>query len=184
MLTLNFTLTKEDFCNFYLHVMWDDPAKQKKRRLHYIKQIVTSITFTTVFYFTGLFSRGNSFAYIIVGFLLLSTILSITGLRSGLINEAKNISGDADNRSLFLNTKLFINERSIILTDELTERIFKWQSIIKMQENNEYFFLFYTASEAIIIPKRILKNVQTKNALDELLAKFLSLDAVIGAQID
>ena len=184
MLTLNFALTKEDYCNFYLHVMWDDLAKQKKRKFHYVKQVGTAALFVTVFYFSGLFNRNSSFAYIVISLLLLTSILSITSLKSSLRNQAKVISDDIDNSSIFLQTRLVLNESEIILTNGLIEQIFKWAAIIRMQENKEYYFLFYNASEAIIIPKRLLKSTQIKSTLDDLLNKYLTFDAFIGYQID
>lgn len=183
MLTLNFALTKEDFCNFYLFVMWDKPSKQKKRRLLYLKQIVTTILFLTVFYFTGLFNRSNSFAYIVVSFLLLTTILSITGLRSGLKSEANKISENVDNASIFLNSLVVINENGISLKDKLSERIFKWEAFNKLEENKDYYFIFYTASEALIFPKSIFKSEADKTIFDQLLSRFLSFEAAFGNQL-
>ena len=183
MLSLNFALTKNDFCNFYLHVMWDAPAKQKKRQWHFLKQIITTILFITVFFITGLFKRSNSFSFIVLVLILLTTILSAIGLRSGIKKEAEKISDHIDNASFFLPTVIIISNGGFHLKDEFTERIFHWPAFTKMEENEGYYFLFYTASEAIILPKRTFRSPQDKEIFEELLAKFLSFEATFKNQI-
>lgn len=180
MLTLHYALTKEDYSNYYSFVAWDAPGKHKKRSLYYLRQIGTIVLFTAVFYFTGLFDRSSMFAFVVIGFILLTSIVSMTGARSAIVGQADKISDNPENSSIFLINNVTISETGILLQDEYTERKFRWPAFIKKQENGAYYFLFYNASEAVIIPKKVFKSAADKALFDGLLVQFLSFDAEVG----
>jgi hypothetical protein len=179
MLTLQYALTKDDYNNYYTFVTWDAPGKQKKRGLYYLRQMGTIVLFTAVFFYTGLFDRSSIFAFIVISFILLTSVLSITGVRSSIIQQAKNISDDPENASIFIPTVVTISETGILLMDEFSERKYQWLAFTKKQENNDYYFLFYSSLEAIIIPKRVFKHSE-QLLFDGLLSRFLSFDAELG----
>jgi len=179
MLTLQYSLTKEDYNNYYVFVTWDAPGKQKKRGLYYLRQMGTIVLFTAVFFYTGLFDRSSIFAFIVICFILLTSILSITGVRSSIRQQARNISDDPENAAIFISTTVNVSETGLLLKDEFSERKYHWLAFTKKQENNEYYFLFYSSLEAIIIPKRVFKQSE-QILFDNLLARFLSFDADLG----
>ena len=180
MLTLNFALTKDDYDNFYTFVAWDSPGKHAKRSLYFLKQLGTIVLFTGIFYYTELFDRNSLFAFIVISLILVTAILAITGVRSSIKNQAKKISNDPENSSIFVNTAVVISAAGIFLRDDLTERKLQWPAFIKKLENKEYYFLFYNSMEAIIIPKRVFKNKEDKLLFDSLLIQFLSFEAELG----
>jgi YcxB-like protein len=179
MLTVQYALTKDDYNNYYTFVTWDAPGRQRKRSLYYLRQIGTIILFTAVFFYTGLFDRSSIFAFIVISFILLTSVISITGVRSSIMQQAKKISDDPENTSIFAPAIVTISETGIFLQDEFTERKYQWQAFIKKQENSEYYFLFYSSLEAIIIPKRVFKTTE-QILFKSLLAQFLSFDAEVG----
>lgn len=180
MLTLQYALTKEDYSNYYTFVTWDAPGKQRKRSLYYLRQMGTIVLFTTVFYYTGLFDRSSLFAFIVIAFILLTSVLSITGVRSSIRQQAEKISDDPENSSIFTTTIVTISETGILLHDEFRECKFQWQAFTKKQEDDDYYFLFYSSLEAIIIPKRVFKSAEDKILFEGLLSQFLSFDAEVG----
>ena len=179
MLTVHFNLTKEDYNNYYIFVSWDAPGNQRKRALYFLKNMGTIVLFTAVFYLTGLFDRSSVFAFVVISFILITSVLSITGVRSSIRQQAEKISNDPENISLFTTTAITISETGILLQDEFTERRFQWYAFIKKQENKEYYFLFYSSLEAIIIPKRAFKASE-QLLFEGLLSRFLSFDADLG----
>ena len=179
MLTLHYALTKEDYNNYYIFVTWDAPEKQKKRSLYYLKQMGTIVLFTAVFFYTGLFDRSSIFSFIVISFILLTSVVAITGVRSSIRQQAKNISDDPENASIFISTSVSISETGILLQDKFSERKYQWAAFTKKQENNNYYFLFYSSLEAIIIPKRVFKQSE-QILFEDLLARFLSFDADLG----
>ena len=153
---------------------------KKKRSLHYLKQSGSIVLFTALFYYTGLFNRSSYFAFIVIAFILLTSILTITGVRSSIVTQAQKITDDPDNSSIFIPTTVIIGETGISLHDEFSERKFRWAAFIKKQENSDYYFLFYNSLEAVIIPKRVFRSDEDKILFDKLLVQFLSFDAEIG----
>jgi len=179
MLTIHYALTKVDYNNFYTYVTWDAPGMQRKRSLYYLRQMGTIVLFTAVFYFTGLFDRSSLFAFIVISFILLTSILSMTGVRSSIRQMAKKISDDPENASIFIASIITVSETGILIRDEFSERKYQWKAITKKQENTEYYFLFYSSLEAIIIPKRFFKAGE-QSLFENLLSRFLSFEAEIG----
>ena len=179
MLNLQFAITREDYNNYYLFVTWDAPGKQRSRSRYYLRQMGTIILFTAVFYFTGLFDRSSWFAFLVISFILLTSVLSITGVRSSIRQQAEKISNDPENAALFNTTNVIISETGISLKDEFTARLFQWPAFIKKQENEAYYFLFYSSLEAIIIPKKIFK-FDEHLIFQQLLSSYLSFDAEVG----
>jgi len=102
MITLNYALTKEDYVNYYTYVTWDAPENRKKRMIYYAKQVVPIVLFLTAFYYTGLFQRNSLFIMVIAGFLLLTTLLSLMGVRSNSVRLAEKVADDPANGSIFL----------------------------------------------------------------------------------
>ena len=179
MLSFEYTLTKNDYSNYYFFVTWDAPGKQQKRYLYFLRQLASVLIFTGLFYYTGLFNRGILFSAVAITLIFLTSILSITGIKSSINKQSASIANDPDNESLFTHTVVSVSETGILLKDEFKECKFQWNAFIKKQENVDYYFLFYSSLEAIIIPKRIFK-ISDEILFKELLTQYLSFDAEIG----
>ena len=177
MLCFEYTLTKNDYSNYYFFVTCD--ASGKKRYKYFLRQLVSVLIFMSLFYYTGLFNRGILFNSIAITLILLTFILSITGTKSSINKQSELITSDPDNESLFTRTVLTVSENGIVLKDEMKEWKFQWKAFVKKQENNDYYFLFYSSLEAIIIPKRIFK-MSEEISFKELITRNLSFDAEIG----
>jgi hypothetical protein len=180
MLTLQYAITKEDYINYCTFVAWDAAENYQKRRRYYLKQIGTIVLFTAAFYYTGLFDRSSLFAFIVTGWILLTTIFSMYSARSSIMKEAEKTSNDPGNASVFSSTVVTISETGILLKDEFTESKYQWPAFTKKEENKEYYFLFYSSLEAIIIPKRVFKTSDDTILFEKLLMQFLSFDAEVG----
>lgn len=179
MLSFDYALTKEDYCNYFIFVTWEAPGKQKKRTRYFLRQLFSILIFTLLFYYTGLFTRDKIFSIVAVVVILFTSVLSLTGIRSSLNKQAQKIADNTLNNALFSPTHLSASDAGILLKDEFTESKFTWRAFVKKQENADYYFLFYSSLEAIIIPKRIFKPYE-ETLFAELLVRCLSFDAEIG----
>ena len=179
MILLKYTITKEDYVNFYTYVLWDAPGNRNKRLLHYTRQLIPILLFTFAFYYTGIFQRSNTFVLVILGIILLTTALSLFGVRSNTVKQGYKIADDPNNSSLFQENTLLISETGITAKDPCKELIYSWKAFIKKQENKEYFFLFTSSLQGIIIPKRIFTAAE-KDQFVKLLSQQLSFDAELG----
>ncbi len=180
MITLQFSLTKEDFVNYHSYVMWDAPENKRKKIKYYTRQLIPILIFIAAFYYTGIFERNNKFILLISGFILLTSLLSLLGIRSNTIKQAEKTATDPNNNSIFLETTMTVSRNGITTKDELTETIFQWKAFIKKQESEKYYFLFTSSIQAIIIPKRVFKNRDENIQFEKLLSQNLSFDAEIG----
>ncbi len=180
MLSLQYALTREDYTNYYTYVMWDAPENRKKRTTYYLKQLIPIAFFLLAFYYTGLFDRNSLFILVIAGFLVLTSLLSLFGVRSNIKRQAEKIAENPANSSIFLPLALSASEAGLSIKDELSEGRFQWKAIIRKQENHQYYFLFINGIQAIIIPKRAFHSSDEKQLFDKLLQQQLSFDAEIG----
>ncbi len=179
MLSLKYTLLKEEYVNYYTYVLWDAPGNRKKRLLHYAKQLVPIGLFLFAFYYTGILDRSSRFVLLIMAALLITALLSLFGLRSVILKQGKKIADDPGNSSIFQETQLLANESGIILKDNLKEIRYAWAAFIRKEENAACYMLFTSSLQGIIIPKRVFDAAE-KAQFDKLLAQYLSFDADLG----
>jgi hypothetical protein len=180
MIQLNYALTKDDYANYYTYVKWDAPENKKKRLTYYARQLLPVVAFTLAFYYTGLFSRDTSFILLIGGFLLLTSIMAIFGVKTNLRKQAEKLTDDPKNAILFSDTQMQVSETGIQCKSEWVSTQYQWKAFIKLQENEKYFFLFISSVEALIVPKRAFIHVQESQSFEKLLRQHLSFDAEIG----
>ncbi len=179
MVSLKYTLLKEDYVNYYAYILWDAPGNRKKRILHYAKQLVPIGLFLFAFYYTGILDRSSRFVLLIMAAILITALLSLFGLRSIMLKQGKKIADDPGNSSIFLETQLLANESGIILKDSLKELRYGWAAFIRKEENAACYMLFTSSLQGIIIPKRVF-DANEKAQFDKLLAQYLSFDADLG----
>lgn len=180
MITLQYSVTKEDYVNYYSYVMWDAPERRKKRINYYIRQAIPLLVFIVAFYYTGIFERSNTFILIFLGFIFLTSFLSLFNVRSNTVRQAEKVADNPDNSSIFLDTSVIISDTGIAVKTSFSETKFQWASFIKKQENRDYYFLFINAMQALIIPKRVFVHPEEKAQFEKMLSQHLSFDAELG----
>lgn len=180
MISVNYSITKADYINYYAYVLWDAPENRKKRLTYYGRQLLPILVFLFAFYYTGIFERNSTFILLIIGFIFLTSALSLFGVRSNTVKQAEKITEDPGNASIFIEQALIVTESGIHLKNEFTDTNYRWSAFTKKQESNDYYFLFINSIQALIIPKRIFIHESEKIMFDKLLAQHLSLDADIG----
>lgn len=183
MVVVKYALTKEDYANYYTYMTWDSPANKKKRLRYYVRQLVPVILFAAAFYYTGLFRRPGNFILLIAGFLVLTTFLSLIGMRANTVKLAEKLSEDPENSSIFLEGTLTATDTGLVLKDEVSETRYNWRGIIKKLESANYYFLFTSGVQAIIVPKRVFQHSLQKAEFEKLLGQHLSLEADLSSHL-
>ena len=72
------------------------------------------------------------------------------------------------------------SETGIIYKDEYKETNFQWNAFVRKEETADYYFLFTSALQALIFPKRVFKTAEDKRQFEKLLSQHLSFDAEVG----
>jgi len=183
MISLRYSITKEDYVNYYTYVTWDAPENRKKRIYYYIRQIIPILLFILAFYYTGIFERNSKFILVILGFIFITAFLSVFNVRSNAMKRAEKITNDPGNNTIFQDVDLTVSETGIIAKGISTETKYQWNAFIKKQESLAYYFLFTSSIQAMIIPKRIFNNADERLAFEKILSQHLSFDAEIGHMI-
>jgi hypothetical protein len=148
--------------------------------IYYASKLWPLPFFLLAFYYTGLFNRDIIFIMLIVVFVTGITLLSVMGARSNIEKQAEKIADHPDNSSLFLPGVISFSESGIHLKNDLIESKFQWKAFIKKLESENYYFLFISNIQALIIPKRLLPNNESKIQLEKILNQYLSMDAELG----
>ena len=182
MVSLQYTITKEDYISFYTHVFWEEG--KKKRRLNFLKQAGFLIAFLIVLYFAGGFGSFNSFSIAIYTLIFISTLLPLFSGRSSVIRSAEKITDNPENSSLFTESHLRATDASLDIKTIFTETIYSWKAIIKKTETDTHYFLFENSLQAIIIPKSACKSEEEKLALSKVLSRNLTLDAEFNQMLN
>ncbi len=180
MISLQYAISKKDYINFFTYIMWDAPENRKKKTIYYTKQIVPLVIFILAFYFTGIFDRDSKFILLILGFIFLTSLLSLIGVRTNTMRQAEKFTDNPVNSSIFLPFTMVISVTGISIKSALIESKYQWNSFIKKQESEEYYFLFTSSVQAIIIPKKVFEHTEQRLQFEKLLSQQLSFDAEIG----
>jgi len=177
---LKYTVTKDDYIQYYTYVSWDSPEQKKKKINQYLRQVLINGGLIVIVFYTGVFSFRNWYLYLYLGILIFTTLVQIFSARSNVAKHAEKITDDEKNAGIFSEKIMEIDDSGIALKDAVSESRFRWAAFVKKQENQDYYFLFTSSIDAIIIPKRIFKIVEEKNKFEKLLVQHISLDAEVG----
>jgi hypothetical protein len=175
MVSLQYTITKDDYVSFYSFVFWEEG--KKKRRFNYLKQAFFLVLFLSVIYFAGGLGSFNTISITIYALIFLSVVMPLVSGKTNVIKSAEKIADNVQNVSLFTDYNLVATDADLFIKTSYAETKYFWKSIIKKAETDTHYFLFENGIQAIIIPKRAFKNEEEKVALSKILSRNLSLDA-------
>lgn len=181
MLALQYSLTKDDYTNYYLHVLWNAPIKKAARRKYFIRQLIINLAIVGVFLYSNLFSVfDNKYLYIFFGFMFLSIGFNFFNQKNNLKAQAKKFANNDENASIFLLTTHQFSSTGIIIKDEVSNTTLQWKAIVKKEENDCYYFLYTNSIQALIIPKNVLKTIEDVKQFEQLLNMHISFNAEVG----
>ncbi len=183
MISLHYTVTKEDYGSFYTFVMWGASDRKKQRIKNILKQTGFVLVFLLVYYFAGGFTYINNTTIIIILLMFATSFIPLFGSKANIDKQIEEITEDIDNNSLFEETFLSASDTGLNIKTTAVDVKYEWIAIIKKNESPDYYFLFVNAMQAIIIPKRAFKNNEEKTAFDKILSRNLSFEAELKEDI-
>ena len=183
MVNLKYTITKEDYINFYTHVMWDAGDRKRSRTKNIIKQLGFVALFLAVYYFAGGFRFLNNISVIIIILMFATSLLPLIGGRAGTERQAADIADDPENASVFTEHILEASDTGLEIRTDTADIKYSWKAITRRTETAAYYFLFLNAIHALIIPKRAFGSNEEALEFKKLLTRHLSLDADIKDDI-
>jgi hypothetical protein len=161
-------------------MMWDAPDRKKARLKSYARQVFLNGGIIAFLVYTDIFRYSKTTLYIYIGVLTFITLMQLLNARINIKKQAEKLANNKDNQAFFLEAHLDISEAGITRKDENQESKTQWKAFIKKQETPQYYFLFTSAIQSFIIPKRILKTAEEKQQLEKLMTQYLSFDAEVG----
>lgn len=178
-ISLQYTITKEDYAFYYDYAMWSSGKRKKQRLQSILKQIGFVAVFLGVYFFAGGFTYLSKYSILIILLMFGTSFLSLLGSKNAIDKQLAEFTENEDNANIFVETFLTATETDIRIKSNFQESTLKWKAIINKAEINTHYFLFTNAVQALIIPKRAFINNDQKNAFDKILSRTLMLDAQI-----
>ena len=74
-------------------------------------------------------------------------------IKKSSIGSFERMINEGNNMNLICLHQYELNEDSFTLTTPMTKNIQSWKAVVKVGENEDYYFLYDTALSAFIIPK-------------------------------
>lgn len=86
--------------------------------------------------------------------------------------QMRKKSTNSENKNLFAQKKISVDNKFIYtFTKNIGEGKIQWSSMTKMKELKDHFLLFYSKSQYIIIPKKIITSKKDNDYFFELLTQ-------------
>jgi len=184
MITITYTLTKEDYLMYAYYVSWAQPGKK-------IRVIRKNLLFFS--YWLGLLALSiftnkkwnvdTRYIVAISVILFLIYILPLFLVRFEIRGVADKFYDDELNKNVFAEKTFRFSDSGFVTKDETGESNHTWASIVKKTETRGYFFLFISSVQAYLIPKKAFEGNDDIEAFRKLLLKNLSFDAEIAAHL-
>ncbi len=180
MVTINYTLTKEDYSNFYHYVALFSPGKKNILIKTWIKRF---LLFSFMLVIVKISSSEKTFdGYFFYSIFVLASIyiLPIFNLPNAYKKVVTQFTDNPVNANIFNACQIIISETGLFAKGKLIETKYQWSSIVKKEENSSFYFLFISSEQAILLPKRAIRSEAEKEQLEKLFAHYISFDAEVG----
>ena len=84
------------------------------------------------------------------------------------------------NVNLFSDIQISFAETGIFAMEKVAETKYQWAGIVKKEENKDYYFLYLSSEQALLLPKRAFKSEEEKQQVEKLFAENISFNAEVG----
>lgn len=165
ILNISYELTIDDWMAFQQHYL--STSKQFNQTKQFVAWIIPAIFLISSLYEIFL---GNSNYYSIAVFMGISIVWLLLYpkiFEKRVLTTIKKILEEGDNSSILGVHNLVFNEDSLIVNEPNSEQIIKWSAIKRVEETEDYIFVYLNSISACIIPK--FKIEDNKNQVKNLL---------------
>ena len=174
MITLHYTITEQEYKDFYYFMGWLAPNRKAFRiRYHVTALIAYLAVFMLLFLITQTLSLNISTIVIIVLMGVGFYFYNIFRVKRHYYNYGKKVYHQSQSE----NSEMIIGETGITVKDEATNASYKWSAFIKKYERSDVYYLYMSSNLALIIPKKVFKSVDERESFEKMLAQYLPLQA-------
>ena len=174
MITLNYTITEQEYKDFYYFMGWLAPDRKAFRiRYHATALIAYLAVFALLFFITQNFSFSISNVLIIVLMGIGFYFYNNYRVKRHYYNYGKKVYQQSQSE----NSEMVIGETGITVKDDAANASYKWSAFIKKYERSDVYYLYMSSNLALIIPKRVFNSASERESFEKMLAQYLSLQA-------
>ncbi len=177
MVSLQFTLTRDEYFQFNYYTAWAAPSR-RKYRIRYFLRVLLLYGAVALLYI--LVSRTH-LIWIDIG------VFTITGalylffipffIKKSVHRRVNDILSRKENQHVLDEAEVVITDTGITDKDTLSESRYTWDAIVRFAETPDSYYLYTNSYYAIVIPKRVVKTEAVNAELKRLFNKHLPLEA-------
>ena len=120
---------------------------------------------------------------IIFGVIAIAYFLMVPWLiRKSIGRRIKDSLRQPDNQHVLGEAEVTISETGITDKDEASESKYSWEAIVRKGETPLCYYLYTNSYHAIVIPKRVVRNVADQQELERLFDTYLSLTSEFSTE--
>ena len=180
MVTLHYTITKDDYSQYFYHQVWFSPGKKNKAIKLGITRFLQFAVMLSLVKFVGHNKTIDPFFLFSLFTLACIFLLPLFSQPATYRKFISGITENALNANIFTEIQISISETGMSSRSNFAEAKYQWAAIIKKEENKDYYFLYLSSEQAILLPKRAIRSQSEKEQLEKLFAEHISFNAEVG----
>jgi len=173
MITLNYTISEQEYKDFYYFMGWRSPARRSYRIRFFVKTFAAYLVFLLLLFYM------KNFAIDLPAIII--TLVVMTGLyfysafrvKRHYHNFGKKVFDESGNSPV----EVSIGETGIFAKGQDGEANYKWSAFVKKFEENNCYYLLMSSQLGIIIPQRVFRLQKEQEAFEKMLSEYLPLQA-------
>jgi hypothetical protein len=100
-------------------------------------------------------------------------VVSIILLGVGVTRRAvRRFYDDPDNRWMFGSRRVSITPEGLHTTSAVSRGFYSWEGIIKVRETDDHAFLYISAEQAVVVPRRAFRNTDEFERFIDLVRRY------------
>ena len=177
MITLNYTISEQEYKDFYHYIGWLATDRKIYRiRYQLISLFTYSVLFTVLYFLTKPFTLDITSIVIIVIIAIALFYYNNFRIKKHFYKIGQKVYNDSDKES----SEMIIGESGIIAKSKDSDAHYKWSAFTKKYETVSAYYLIMSSNIGLVIPKRVLNSATQKESFEKMLAQYLPLQAELS----
>jgi hypothetical protein len=175
MITLNYSITEQEYKDFYYFMGWLSPDRKKYRVKYFVRTFATFLALVILLFYirdTRFNVAGLIIILLVMGGLYLYSVFRV---KSHYHNFGKKVFQESGSTPI----EVTISETGIFAKGHDGETHYKWSAFAKKFEANNCYYLLMSSQLGIIVPKRVFTLKDDREAFEKMLSENLPLRATL-----
>jgi len=174
MITLNYSITEQEYKDFYHYLGWLAPDRKIYRARYQLTSIITYLALFAILYFLiKPFSMGISVLIIVIIVAIGLYYYNNFRIKRHFYKIGQKVYNDSDKED----SEMIIGESGIMAKSRDSDAHYKWTAFTKKYETDSAYYLIMSSNIGLVIPKRVFISNSEKEAFEQALAQHLPLHA-------